>query len=70
LASELYAPGVDDLMIQAVLRHKDVLVTREHYIKTTSEQSVAAMSKLEAALDSRCTDCTPNTVDTKTAVPN
>lgn len=70
LASTLYALGVDDLMIQAVLRHKDVLVTREHYIKTTSEQSVAAMSKLEAALDSLCTDCAPRTVATKRALPN
>jgi integrase len=70
LASTLYNLGVDDLMIQAVLRHKDVLVTREHYIKTTSEQSVAAMSKLEAALDSLCTDCAPGTVGTKSALPN
>ena len=34
-------------MIQQILRHHDAAVTREHYIKTTSEQSVAAMSKLE-----------------------
>jgi len=69
LASTLYALGVDDLMIQAVLRHKDVLVTREHDIKATSEQGLAAMSMLEAALDSMCTDV-HHTVDTKVALPN
>ena len=50
LASTLYALGVDDVMVQQILRHESVSVTREHYIKTVQEQSVSAMAKLEAAL--------------------
>ena len=50
LASTLYDLGVDDLMIQQILRHQDVSVTRKHYIKTVPEQNVSAMAKLEAAL--------------------
>jgi integrase len=50
LASTLYALGVDDVMVQQILRHQDVGVTRKHYIKTLPEQSVSAMAKLEAAL--------------------
>jgi hypothetical protein len=56
LATTLYDLGVDDLMVQQILRHGDVAVTRQHYIKTTSEQSVAAMSKLESALGALCAD--------------
>jgi hypothetical protein len=33
-----------------ILRHKDVQVTRDHYIKTCNDQSVAAMAKLESAV--------------------
>jgi integrase len=49
LASTLYSLGVDDLMIQRILRHQDVSVMRKHYIKTVPDQSVSAMAKLEAA---------------------
>jgi hypothetical protein len=41
-----YGLGVDD----AILRRKDVQVACDHYIKTTSHQSFAAMAKLESAL--------------------
>jgi integrase len=47
LASTLYGLGVDDVMVEQILRHKDVQVTRDHYIKTSNEQSIAAMAKLE-----------------------
>ena len=41
-------------MVQQILRHKDVQVTRDHYIKTNSDQSIAAMAKLESALSPSC----------------
>lgn len=67
LASTLYGLGVDDLMIQQILRHQDVTVTRKHYIKTTGEQTVSAMAKLEAAL---CADRALATVPVKSTLPN
>ncbi len=41
--------SLDDVMVQQIMRHQDVGVTRKHYI-TVPEQSVSAMAKLEAAL--------------------
>jgi hypothetical protein len=67
LASTLYSLGVDDLMIQQILRHQDVSVTRKHYIKTVPEQSVSAMAKLEAAL---CADRALATAPVKNTMPN
>lgn len=70
LGSTLYALGVDDLMIQQILRHRDVAVTREHYIKTTSEQSIAAMSKLETAFGALCADRALAMMPTKSTLPS
>jgi integrase len=70
LATTLYSLGVDDLMIQQILRHQDVTVTRKHYIKTTTEQSVAAMAKLEAATALLCADCALETVAVKSNLLN
>jgi integrase len=70
LGTTLYALGVDDLMIQQILRHKDVDVTREHYIQTTSAQTVAAMSKLESAFGALCADRALATVPLKNTLPN
>jgi integrase len=67
LASTLYALGVDDVMVQQILRHQNVGVTRRHYIKTVPEQSVSAMAKLEAAL---CADRALTTEPIKSALPN
>jgi len=67
LASTLYALGVDDVMVQQILRHQDVSLTRKHYIKTVPEQSVSAMAKLEAAL---CADRALTTVQAKNTLPN
>lgn len=67
LASTLYALGVDDVMVQQILRHQNVSVTRKHYIKTVQEQSVSAMAKLEAAL---CADRALTTAHGKTQLPN
>ena len=62
LASTLYTVGVDDVMVQQIMRHQDVIVTRKHYIKTVPEQSVSAIAKLEAAL---CADRALATVPIK-----
>jgi integrase len=67
LGSTLYALGVDDVMIQQILRHQDVSVTRKHYIKTLPEQSVTAMAKLEAAL---CADRALVAEHAKNMLPN
>jgi integrase len=50
LATNLRALGVDDLTIMEILRHSDVSVTRQNYIKRVSEKSVEAMGRLEAEL--------------------
>lgn len=47
LATNLHRLGVDDKTIQAILRHCNVAVTQNVYIKTVSDDSVAAMQQLE-----------------------
>lgn len=42
--------GVDDLTIQAILRHSNVAVTQACYIKTASRETKEAMQRLESAL--------------------
>jgi integrase len=49
LATNLNDLGVDDSVIQKILRHASVAVTQKHYIKTTSPQAAAAMKKLGRA---------------------
>ena len=51
LATNLNRPGVDDSVIQRILRHSHVAVTQACYIKTASEDAKAAMQKLETALN-------------------
>ena len=70
LSSTLYALGVDDLMVQRIMRHKDVQTTRDHYIKTTSAQSVAAMAKLEASFSASCADRALAAASVNRALPN
>jgi integrase len=50
LASNLNRLGVDDSVIQAILRHSDVSVTQRCYIKTARPDAVAAMRQLSARL--------------------
>jgi integrase len=47
LASNLHGLGVQDKLIQAILRHKDVSTTQRSYIKTTSEAVTNAMNEFE-----------------------
>jgi len=61
LATNLNRLGVDDSVIQRILRHSNVAVTQACYIKTASEDARAAMQKLETALnDTYATPRQPN----------
>lgn len=48
LATNLYRLGATDKTVQGILRHKHVMVTREHYIKTVKADVTAAMKQLES----------------------
>jgi integrase len=52
LATNLHQLKVQDITIQAILRHSDVAVTRRSYIKTSSvdAESMAAMRALETSI--------------------
>jgi len=51
LSSNLYRLGVPDKVIQAILRHANVATTLKHYVKTTPEDTLAAMKRLETAIE-------------------
>ena len=57
LASNLNRLGVDDSVIQRILRHSTVATTQNHYIKTSSLDVIAAMRQLSEAL--LCSTCAP-----------
>jgi len=65
LASNLNRLGVDDSVIQRILRHSTVTTTQNHYIKTASPDAVAAMRLLSNAL--LCSTCAPKTDTTSKA---
>ncbi len=50
LASNLNRLGVDDSVIQAIVRHSDVSVAQRCYIKTFPPDAVAATSRLSATV--------------------
>ena len=50
LGTNLYRLGVHDKVIQAILRHSNVSVTLGYYIKTQSEDVIAAMGRFEAEM--------------------
>jgi integrase len=58
LASNLNRLGVDDSVIQRILRHSNVATTQNHYIKTASPDAIAAMRQLSEAL--LCSSCAPD----------
>jgi integrase len=61
LASNLNRLGVDDSVIQAILRHSTVATTQNHYIKTARPDAVAAMQQFSEALEHSCAPaCAPN----------
>jgi len=51
LATNLHSLGVPDKTIQAILRHANVQVTQNSYIKTLASQSIGAMRQLESLVD-------------------
>lgn len=61
LATNLHELGIADVVIQAILRHSDVSVTRKAYIKSdgVDSRSLAAMDALESAI---CTKHAPEPV--------
>jgi integrase len=62
LATNLHELGISDIVIQAILRHSTVEVTRESYIKRdgVDTRSLAAMKALEKMVCNHCaTGATP-----------
>jgi integrase len=55
LATNLHALGVDDKTIQAILRHSNVGLTMNVYVKSVSESQVSAMDALSEKLGT-CND--------------
>jgi integrase len=51
LATNLYQVGVPDKIIQRILRHANVAVTQNCYIKTADSEVVAAMQQFERSLE-------------------
>jgi len=51
LATNLHALGVDDLTVQRILRHSNVGVTQQCYIKVRDAATVAAMDQISALVD-------------------
>jgi integrase len=47
LGTTLKQLGIEDGVIQAILRHQNVATTRRYYIKTAREETVKAMQKLD-----------------------
>jgi integrase len=60
LATNLHRLGVPDIVIQAILRHCNVEVTREAYIDydAVDPQSLAAMEALQALVNNQSTTAT------------
>ncbi|HEV2197169.1 MAG TPA: tyrosine-type recombinase/integrase, partial [Candidatus Acidoferrum sp.] len=50
LATNLHALGVDDKTIQAILRHSNIGITQNIYIKSVNESQVSAMDTLSEKL--------------------
>jgi len=61
LATNLHTLGVDDKTIQAILRHSNVGLTINVYIKSVTESQVNAMDVLSARLEKEtCNNLTTN----------
>jgi hypothetical protein len=71
LATNLHDLGISDIVIQAILRHSNVSVIREAYIKNDAvdPRSLAAMDALESAVCNQHATETSEADDTKYAKP-
>jgi integrase len=47
LATNLYATNIEESVIQDIMRHADVKITRKHYIKMTPDSSHRAIEGLQ-----------------------
>jgi integrase len=63
LATNLHQRGVSDKTVQRILRHADVAVTQNCYIKTADSQVVAAMQQFERSLEYVPFGCSENALD-------
>ena len=52
LATNLHALGIDDKTIQAILRHSNVAITQNVYIKTVAKSAVDAMEMIGPRMES------------------
>ena len=68
LGSVLYALGVPEKTIQAILRHANVSTTSTYYIKTAPADATAAMAKLESAVPQLGNDWATETNDSQLPV--
>jgi integrase len=59
LATNLHVLGVDDKTIQAILRHSNIAITQNIYIKSVTELQVSAMDTLSENLGT-CNDLATN----------
>ena len=59
LATNLHRLGVDDKTIQAILRHSNISLTMNVYVKSVSESQVTAMDALSEKLET-CNDLATN----------
>jgi len=66
LGTNLYALGVNEKTVQAILRHADVGTTMTYYVKSLSGDSVRAMAALDNILCSTCALDSSVTADMQT----
>ena len=67
LATNLHAIHVDDKTIQAILRHSNIGLTMNVYVKSVAESGINAMDPLEAELKKpTCNDLATN----RSTLPN
>jgi integrase len=62
LATNLHDLGIDDKTIQAILRHSNIGITQNIYIKSVSEAQVSAMDAISEKLET-CTVLAPSKVN-------
>jgi integrase len=63
LATNLHRLGVSDKVNQGIMRHSNVAMTQDTYIKTVTADSVAAMDVLEKSQSLMCAKRAPRTTD-------
>jgi integrase len=70
LATNLHANDTDDKTIQSVLRHSNVRVTQDSYIKTIPATTINAMEKIGEQMESNSVICTVRAPETAPPAAN